>query len=255
MAPPFLPRLVCFPPFISQPVLSLQTATGTISPASPIGSDMQRSRSKRLTRVKELLTPIRDSNPHMAPRDAEEAVDTEEIFIKLEPSTVGSQIEFFARHPEDSTNPLTFLDGSSGDGTGDTTTGTAAGETASAKEVETVSPGESSPKSSLWASVFSASSAGPGSDLLAELRSSDSDECSTPIPILKAPRVLTGEDRTRPRYPQREHILRTRPVTLHEMPGRFNSNATCWYCCDGVVGERCEVCGLVVRKASPERWG
>ena len=177
-----------------------------------------------------------------------------EAFTNQEPVAVGSNIDFFPRHPEDSTNPLTFLGGGSSDGTSDTTTGATATELVSAKEVQTVEQGKSS-KSSEWASVCS-SSAGPGSDLLREVGSSNNDR-SPPIPILKAPRKFTGDGRRIPRYPQmeKETIWRTRPATLHELPGRFRGKEPCWYCCDGVEGERCEVCAAVVRVASPETWG
>lgn len=105
---------------------------------------MHRSRSKRFSRVKELLTPIKVSTSPITPaapsatRHAGATMDADEEFVKQEPVVVGSNIDFFPRHPEDSTNPLTFLGGGSGDGTGDTTTGATATELASVKEVQTV---------------------------------------------------------------------------------------------------------------------
>lgn len=259
---PILPLLVSFPAFASPPVLDLHTATGTMSPASPTSGDMHRSKSKRLARVKELLTPIKASASPITPTSpsatqrTEEAMDADDRFIKEEPVAVGSNIDFFPRHPEDSTNPLTFLGGSSGAGTGDTTTGTAAEKSASVKEMQKITQAESSSKISSCGSVFS-SSTDTDSHSLADGRGSEDEGHSPPIPILRAPRKFTGDGRRLPRYPQveKERILRTRPATLHELPGRFRSKEPCWYCCDGVVGERCEVCGLVVRKASPERWG
>ncbi|KAL8668310.1 MAG: hypothetical protein Q9168_007059 [Polycauliona sp. 1 TL-2023] len=256
---PRLPLLVSFPPFTS-PVLTLENATGIISPASPVGDNLHRSKSKRLARVKELLTPIKASSSSIAPTSqpgvphTKEAVGTDEGFVAEDPDAVGSKIEFFARHPEDSTNPLTFLDGGSGGGTGDTTTGNAAVKAASAKEVQTKSPGKSSSKSSLYPSVFS-SSGEPGSYLLGDDGSSEDEPTPSPIAIVKAPQAFTGDDRRRPMHPQRERIFKTRPVTLNEMPGRFPDNGTCYYCCDGVLGDKCKICGLVVRKASLEQWG
>ncbi|KAL8838600.1 MAG: hypothetical protein Q9176_004997 [Flavoplaca citrina] len=233
-----------------------------MSPASPVGGDTNRSKSRRLSRVKELLTPIKASTSPSTPasppatRHAGAAMDADEEVVKQEPVAVGSNIDFFPRHPEDSTNPLTFLDGGSGDGTGDTTTGATATDLASVKEVQTVEQGKSSSKSSEWASVFS-SSAGPGSDLLGNDGTSEDETRSPPIPILKAPRKFTGDGRRLPRDPpmEKEIIWRTQPATLHELPGRFRSKEPCWYCCDGVEGERCEVCGAVVRGARAERWG
>lgn len=257
---PLHPLLVPFPRFPSPPVLSLHTATGTMSPSSPTAGDMGRSKSKRVARLKELLTPIKASASPITPtspsalRRTEEAMDADDAFIKEDPVAVRSDIDFFPRHPGDSSNPLTFLGGSSGAGPGDPTTGTAAGNSASrGKEMQGIAQAESSWKtdsSDSWDSVFSSSAE-------TDSRGSEDERRSPPIPMLIAPHKFTGDGRRLPRYPQtlKETILRTRPTTFHELPGRFRSKESCWYCCDGVLGERCEVCGLVVQKASPERWG
>ncbi|KAL8852852.1 MAG: hypothetical protein Q9221_002228 [Calogaya cf. arnoldii] len=284
-----LPHLVTFPPFISAPVLSLDTATGTMSPAALTGSDMHRSKSKRLARVRELLTPIKDSKSPItpafpsAPQYPKEMEKDDEGFIKAKPVAVGSGIEFFPRHPADySAHSLTFLDGSSAAGTGDTMTGTSA-EEAAPKETQTITQSGSSSKPYSAAeevlpmketqtttetesssdpfyscgSVFS-SSIDPDSRSFADRRGSEDRGRSPPrsIPILRAPRKFTGDGRRIPVYSQlgKEKIMRTSPTTLYEMPGRFRGMEPCWYCCDGVDGELCEVCGLVVRRASPERW-
>ncbi|KAL8803403.1 MAG: hypothetical protein Q9182_003201 [Xanthomendoza sp. 2 TL-2023] len=46
--------------------------------------------------------------------------EDEEARVEAKIQVSGSHIHFYTRHPEDTTNPLTFLDGSSGAGTGDT---------------------------------------------------------------------------------------------------------------------------------------
>ncbi|KAL8647555.1 MAG: hypothetical protein Q9226_006384 [Calogaya cf. arnoldii] len=259
-----------------------------MSPAVPTGGDMHRSKSKRLARVKELLTPMKSSKSPIiptspsAPQYAKDMEKDDGGFIKTEPVAVGSGIEFFPRHPADSTNPLTFLDGSSAAGTGDTTTGTAA-EEAAPQETQTITQNDSSSNPYSTAgeavpvketqnttqtesssdpfyscgSVFS-SSIDPDSRSFADRRGSEDEGRSQPrpIPVLRAPRKLTGDGRRIPVYSQlgKEKILRTSPSTLYEMPGRFRGMEPCWYCCDGVEGELCEVCGLVVRRASPEGW-
>ncbi len=256
---PLLPLLNSSFPFTS-PVLSLHTAIGAMSPSSLVEGDMHRTKSTRLTRVKELLTPIKASTSPVTPTSPANAgllqgsVGADEGFIKADLATVGSQIEFFARHPEDSTNPLTFLDGSSGAGTGDTTIGTAAEELASGKEMQTMAQGESS-ESKTYATVFY-SPPETDSHLPTGDRACENEGGSPPITILKAPRKYTGDGRRQPRFLKGEEIiLIARPVTLHEFHGRFRSKEPCWYCCDGVVGTRCGVCGLVVRSVSPETWG
>ncbi|KAI4219741.1 MAG: hypothetical protein L6R36_008114 [Xanthoria steineri] len=233
-----------------------------MSPSSPTAGDTDRSKSKRLARLKELLTPIKASASPITPtspsalRRTEEARDADDAFIKEDPVAVCSDIDFFPRHPGDSSNPLTFLGGGSGAGPGDPTTGTAAGNSALGKEMQNMAPAESSSwktdSSDSWDSVFSSSAEETDG------RGSEDETHSAPIPMLMAPHhKFTGDGRRLPRYPQTltETILRTRPTTFHELPGRFRSKETCWYCCDGVVGERCEVCGLMVQKVSPERWG
>ncbi|KAI4102588.1 MAG: hypothetical protein LQ339_004605 [Xanthoria mediterranea] len=242
-----------------------------MSPSSPTAGDTDRSKSKskRLARLKELLTPIKASASPITPtspsalRRTEEATDADDDgFIKEDPIAVRSDIDFFPRHPGDSSNPLTFLGGGSGAGPGDppTTGTTAAGNPAgSGKEMQNMAQAESSSKPDSWESwdsVFLSSVETDGRSL-ADSRGSEDERRSPPIPMLMAPRKFTGDGRRLPRYPQtlKETILRTRPTTFHELPGRFRSKESCWYCCDGVVGERCEVCGLVVQKVSPERWG
>lgn len=49
-------------------------------------------------------------------------------------------------------------------------------------------------------------------------------------------------------------VLRARPATLHEMPGRFRSVESCWYCADWTRGARCLVCGGTVRRTCGERY-
>ncbi|KAL8732625.1 MAG: hypothetical protein Q9166_002600 [cf. Caloplaca sp. 2 TL-2023] len=260
--PPVLPRLNSSVGPAS-PVVSLNTATGANSPGSPL-SEMPRSKTKRMDRVKGLLTPIKGSlSPtRITPKPvaavpetgSSTALDTDEHGLTLEEARgpegamrTGSKIEFFERHPEDSTNPLTFLGGSSDGGTGDT------GPIGVEKRDET-QQGESSSADS-FPSVFYTPP--QERDYLAYLADHSDNEGSPPIPILRAPRVLTGDGRVRPRVLLREHKvnLHARPMTLHELPGRFRSTECCWYCSDGVTGERCKVCGLTVRKASPERYG
>ncbi|KAL8766932.1 MAG: hypothetical protein Q9209_006413 [Squamulea sp. 1 TL-2023] len=272
---PLLPLINSSFPFAS-PVLSLQTVSGVISPATPVSGEMHRSGSTRSNRAKELLTPIKasfSSTPisPLATELVKDALDVDEGFIAKDPVFVGSHINFFARHPEDSTNPLTFLDGSSDAGTGDTTSGkyTAGGRLPSELETEsmkeemqtemqtTAQDGRSSLKSARsYASVFYTPPE-IESYLLASGIHDDQEGRSPPIPILIAPRKLTGDGRRQPRFErgEKEMILRARPVTLHELPGRFRSKDPCWYCCDEVIGKRCEVCGLVVRSANPDRWG
>ncbi|KAL8913866.1 MAG: hypothetical protein Q9172_007202 [Xanthocarpia lactea] len=209
-----------------------------MSPSSPIDGAMHRTKSTRLTRVKELLTPIKASTSPVTPTSPADAglvqgpVGADEGFIKADLATVGSQIEFFARHPEDSTNPLTFLDGSSGAGTGDTTIGTAAAELASGKEMQTMAQGESS-ESNSYASVFYTP---PETDshLPTSGRACENEGGSPPIPILKAPRSFTGDGRRQPKFlkGEKEVILMARPVTLHELPGRFRGKEPC---CRSVV--------------------
>ncbi|KAL8857998.1 MAG: hypothetical protein Q9178_005459 [Gyalolechia marmorata] len=167
-----------------------------MSPSSPIDGDMHRTKSTRLTRVKELLAPIKASTSPTSPADGSVGVD--EGFIKADLATVGSQIKFFARHPEDSTNPLTFLDGSSGAGTGDTTIGTAAAELPSGKEMQTMARGESS-ESNSYATVFY-SPPETDSHLPTGGRACENEEGSPPILILKAPRNFTGDGRRQPRF-------------------------------------------------------
>lgn len=48
------------------------------------------------------------------------------------------------------------------------------------------------------------------------------------------------------RSESRPQIGRSRPHTLEEVPGRFRSVQSCWYCSEGRVGMRCPVCGRVV---------
>ncbi|KAL8777479.1 MAG: hypothetical protein Q9213_007848 [Squamulea squamosa] len=227
---PLLPLINSSFPFAS-PVVSLQTASGVISPVNPVSGDMHRSGSPRLKRVKELLTPIKASSSSttlispLAEELVEDTGDADKGFIAEDPVAVGSQIEFFARHPEDSTNPLTFLDGSSDAGTGDTTSGKNAAGTRSPSEMETESikegmqmmaqDGWSSSKSvRSYANVFY-TSPGTESRLLASGIHDDREGGSPPIPIITAPRKFTGDGRRRPRFERGEEmILRARPSSL-----------------------------------------
>ncbi|KAL8816383.1 MAG: hypothetical protein Q9223_004597 [Gallowayella weberi] len=252
---PLLPRLNA-PIAPASPVVSLQAATATGSPVS-------RSKSTRLARVKELLTPmtpIKASRSPATPSSSipssrtptlEEAIaEEEEAPVEAKTQMPGSRIHFFTRHPEDTTNPLTFLDGSSGAGTGDT------GVYANWKA------GPRSGKSSFsfhefpLQENFTPPEARTSSAGSCALMDDDGEEfmSSPPIPIaLPTERKYTGDGRRR--FREKEEILRTRPVTFNELPGRFRGTETCWHCNDGIVGRRCDVCGAVVRKVSPEIWG
>lgn len=259
-----LPRLnSSLPP--ATPVLSLHTAAAVGSPRSPTHG-ISGSTTSRLTRVIELLTPIKASSspttPHSSSKPAmpeQESAKCEEAVIedvRIDPDVLaGSQIEFFKRHPEDSTNPLTFLDGGSGAGTCNVGT-TAFGHPQMQGESSSCND---SPPSGLYTPPQQHTFTAHSSHVTEDSEEWQSEGSTPPIPIPSLPqqRKYTGDGRSRPQILKREgeFILRTRPVTLHELPGRFRSMETCWYCTDGVVGARCAVCGHVVRKTSSELWG
>ncbi|KAL8679164.1 MAG: hypothetical protein Q9186_004555 [Xanthomendoza sp. 1 TL-2023] len=239
----------------ASPLVSLQTVTAT-------GSPIDRSKSTHLARVKELLTPITPSKsscsstssspiPSSNTSTLNEALK-EDVEARIEAGVqkAESHIQFFARHPEDTTNPLTFLDGNSGAGTGDT------GVYANWKAGRRLGKSSSSSHESPPRDLYTPPQACPSSAGSSALVSDDGEEFNGSPPgliALPTQRKYTGDGRRR--FREKEVMLRTRPVTLNEMPGRFRGTETCWYCSDGDAGRRCDVCGAVVRKASPEIWG
>ncbi|KAI4128820.1 MAG: hypothetical protein LQ338_002520 [Usnochroma carphineum] len=210
------------------PALSaLPDSTVSADPSSEptSGSSMPRRwGSKRMERIKELLTPT-IKGPDSPSRMAGQQVGKGGSGTGAE----GSQIHFFERHPLDSRNPLTFLDGGSGDG------GSGGGTVGSGNTDGEIAGGKREATTEVIASFDFAAASSP-------------------------PRPIPGTTTNPNKYasPCREErevlILRARPATLLELPGRFRSTESCWYCADWRVGAMCGCCGLVVRRTSDEKY-
>ncbi|KAL9597087.1 MAG: hypothetical protein Q9219_005370 [cf. Caloplaca sp. 3 TL-2023] len=231
-----LPRLdPSVPPAPALLTLSTATAPSPCSANTQPASDVpRRSNSKRLERVKELLSPklgegSSNSPVVTGPTSIDEVIgeeDEEECKVHKDGD---SKIHFFSRHPLDSRNPLTFLDTSSG---GDDGSGGGGGGRSSNEWEDLTSNGEAqgSPVASSPREIPSAKG-----------RSSSSSSAEGPF---FGDQLLGYEPKP----------LRARPMSLHDMPGRYRSLECCWGCADGTVGEECRFCGLVVKQNSVEDY-
>ncbi|KAL8899907.1 MAG: hypothetical protein Q9207_005951 [Kuettlingeria erythrocarpa] len=265
-------------------VLTLSIATATTSPAPDStvtnrDSDStlpHRSGSTRIDRVKELLTPtLKESRRVEFYSSATSRPVGERMgkcggseIGKAEMGMVGSQIEFFERHPLDSRNPMTFLGGGCGVGDG------------CGREVQSMltrsSRGSDEKKATEKGMVDAEGSAGEGEKEGKQRKEGSTPYPTTPIDSASPPRDIPGAAgativvlpyprstsptlcpsspvpiiSTHPPESYTIHevpILEARPATLYEMPGRFRSTETCWYCADWTMGARCAVCGARIR--------
>ncbi|KAL8828848.1 MAG: hypothetical protein Q9170_006426 [Blastenia crenularia] len=265
---PSLPPLVSSFPTAAQALVTLSTATAP-SPSStqtlnspsatPMANSMpKRTGSKRLERVRELLSPIRRSPVSAIPTPV---VEEEEARAG---TRTRSGIDFFERHPLDSRNPLTFLGGGCGSGGGVGPGVDYEKKDADGKgigEAEKVCPSSSS---SFWTDL----PASPPRDIPganARVLEGGVEDEHDPLagferldlrPQAAASPITRNNLLRRARSQADREVLpiRARPAALYELPGRFRSVETCWHCATGEVGKRCRVCGLVVRRNSEEKY-
>lgn len=213
---------------------STNSVTAT-TPTTAVSSPLTRSGSKRLTRIAELLTPIREEVKPHAPQ-ANDTVTKEERSKTFEASSSSSSsssnILFFSPHPSDSSASLTaFL----GDGA------VAAGDSSS--PLAPASGGRREREKSRASSRHRFSSTSPPlkeHDPLAGFERLD-------FQARAPPKRLGKSEPAQRKSSVEEMMMNSRPATLTEMPGRFRSVESCWWCMSHKPGERCKQCGALVR--------
>ncbi|KAL8710088.1 MAG: hypothetical protein Q9225_007360 [Loekoesia sp. 1 TL-2023] len=260
---PSLPSLDSSVP-IAPALVTLSTATAPspsststlVEASAPIANGIpQRSGSKRLERVKELLTPIKGASASPVAGSTSE-VARETIMEEMVEGDATSGIQFFERHPLDSRNPLTFLDGGSGSGGGE----------GGVDKKKDNSNGQGKALDKVSPASFDLPASPP--------RDIPRTRARAPSPVIEPHDALAGFERldlqaqrrtpwapangqprrTRSQANREVMPVRARPVALYEMPGRYRSVETCWHCADGTLGKKCRVCGLVVRRNSDEKY-
>ena len=143
-------------------------------------------------------------------------------------SSQKSGIQFFQRHPLDSRNPLTFLDGGSGSGGGEGVEGSDGGD----------DDGDDEKKERVSSPHSFEISASPPRDIIPRAVARDASGVaeSHHDPLAGFERLDLPQAAVTDRRPRRTTweqvdrevmLIRARPVALYEMPGRYRSVESC----------------------------